>query len=455
MESDANSVPRRIHNAAATLATPLPLPNALVGSRVSVYWAGDQQWYEATVMKLDFVNNALLLRYDDDPSGDETQWEWEPALMKSMKFMDRPRNDALSHVEASTSKVSTGDNSCAGSTGAIGSVASERADDADAPGEGKSESNALNLSRLTPFNEQCIGRLVAVYWENHGLWYDGTVQEYDSAAGKHSILYSDDSCSWVNLRTAGRFLSDTKEGDAMILEQRKTKGIIPKGPQALALEQQAAAEAQRQQQMRMREHQRLILERQQGALQRQGARHANSKKRPHTVCAHRSHPIVPKDSPNPPPKKQQHAKAAKISNRAVKALLSIMTMDNHTERDKIQHALAQAAKHLKLKDEANLAAINAITSDLSRLDTDALKLAVRRLFQPPDGFENLQSTPHLLVGRRVLIFWPGDEQWYPGRVGGYVDGASEHGLAGMHRIDYDDGESYQHDLREAAYRFEK
>jgi hypothetical protein len=92
--------------------------------------------------------------------------------------------------------------------------------------------SALNLSRLTAFNEQCIGRLVAVYWEKHGLWYDGVVKGYDSGAGKHSVLYSDNTRAWASLRTKGRFLSDNAEGDALVKEQRRSSGITPKGPKA-------------------------------------------------------------------------------------------------------------------------------------------------------------------------------------------------------------------------------
>jgi hypothetical protein len=63
-EPEIDLLARRIQKAAAKLATPLALPHKLIDRRVSVYWAGDEQWYEATVMKVDFVNNgAPMLIY--------------------------------------------------------------------------------------------------------------------------------------------------------------------------------------------------------------------------------------------------------------------------------------------------------------------------------------------------------------------------------------------------------
>lgn len=149
-ETELEREARRIRKATADLGTPLRLPHRLIGCRISVYWAGDKAWYCATVMKVDFVNNAVLLKYDDNTSADETQWEWEPALSKTMKILDTS-GGAVGAPEAKTS-------------------AGAEAAEADAGAEKGGEGLALNLSRLTPFNEQCIGRMVAVYWEKHGLW---------------------------------------------------------------------------------------------------------------------------------------------------------------------------------------------------------------------------------------------------------------------------------------------
>lgn len=134
-------------------------------------------------------------------------------------------------------------------------------------------------------------------------------------------------------------------------------------------------------------------------------------------------------------------------------------MDVRAEPQAILASLTQAAGHFKAKDKTGLAAVNAIIADQSKWTESTLKLSLRRLLQPTDAVERLRGSPHLLVGRRLLIFWPGDEQWYPGRVGAYAEQGPvpvdvEDVPALMHRIDYDDGESYQHDLREAAFRFE-
>jgi len=79
------------------------------------------------------------------------------------------------------------------------------------------------------------------------------------------------------------------------------------------------------------------------------------------------------------------------------------------------------------------------------------------LHAAPDGDINakaqvrrlLQSTctePGTLVGCRVRIFWPGDAEWYPGTISHFDSGHM------LHKVDYDDGETYRHDLSEAAWR---
>lgn len=68
----------------------LELPRHVVGRRVEVYWAGDDRWYGATVMRRDWVHGALLLNYDDSHSMDERDWQWEPALKASMRVLPKP-----------------------------------------------------------------------------------------------------------------------------------------------------------------------------------------------------------------------------------------------------------------------------------------------------------------------------------------------------------------------------
>jgi hypothetical protein len=51
-----------------------------------------------------------------------------------------------------------------------------------------------------------------------------------------------------------------------------------------------------------------------------------------------------------------------------------------------------------------------------------------------------------LLRHRIQVYWPGDGRWYPGTVSAYD------GEARLHRVDYEDGESYTHELAEAAWR---
>ena len=71
---------------ALDLTTPLRLPRDAVGSTVEVYWAGDGRWFRATVVKCDYVNQAVCVQYEGEAYGKDTDGEWEPALAAGMRL---------------------------------------------------------------------------------------------------------------------------------------------------------------------------------------------------------------------------------------------------------------------------------------------------------------------------------------------------------------------------------
>jgi hypothetical protein len=42
------------------------------GSRISCRWSGDDQWYNATITRMDSNGSTLQIRYDDDGTVEET-----------------------------------------------------------------------------------------------------------------------------------------------------------------------------------------------------------------------------------------------------------------------------------------------------------------------------------------------------------------------------------------------
>ena len=84
------------------------------------------------------------------------------------------------------------------------------------------------------------------------------------------------------------------------------------------------------------------------------------------------------------------------------------------ERKEIELALVQAVAQIKTKDKAGVLAIKRVVAGIAAGWKDSeIKTAVRRLFQPGLAVEQMVQAPQLLVGQRLHVFWPGDEQWCP------------------------------------------
>ena len=158
------------------LSTPLRLPRDAIGCTVEVYWAGDGQWYRAEVLQRDFVNQAVLLRYEGEVYADGVDGEWEPATAASMRLVARPDASAdpsppVRAAPPSPAKRLPG--AAIGRAGADKDKAKEKG-----PGKGKkaskeeearrSSKKALNLARISSFcDDSCVGRCVAVFWPKH------------------------------------------------------------------------------------------------------------------------------------------------------------------------------------------------------------------------------------------------------------------------------------------------
>ena len=203
------------------LSTPLRLPRDSIGCTVEVYWAGDGQWYRAEVLQRDFVNQAVLLRYEGEVYADGVDGEWEPATAASMRLVARPEASAdpsppVRAAPPSPAKRLPG--AAIGRAGADKDKAKEKG-----PGKGKkaskeeearrSSKKALNLARISSFcDDSCVGRCVAVFWPKHVMWYEGEVTAFNKKTRRHRILYTDGRQEWANLAERGRFLSDDPEG---------------------------------------------------------------------------------------------------------------------------------------------------------------------------------------------------------------------------------------------------
>ena len=204
------------------LSTPCRLPRDAIGCTVEVYWAGDGQWYRAEVLQRDFVNQAVLLRYEGEVYADGVDGEWEPATAASMRLVARPDASAdpsppVRAAPPSPAKRLPG--------AAIGRAGADKDKAKEKPGAGKgkkaskeeearrAKKKALNLARISSFrDDSCIGRCVAVFWPKHVMWYEGEVTAFNKKTRRHRILYTDGRQEWANLAECGRFLSDDPEG---------------------------------------------------------------------------------------------------------------------------------------------------------------------------------------------------------------------------------------------------
>lgn len=69
-------------------------------------------------------------------------------------------------------------------------------------------------------------------------------------------------------------------------------------------------------------------------------------------------------------------------------------------------------------------------------------------FSSNPGLEGL-GPEEIVIGRRVLVYWPTEKTWYAGQIGRY-DAQSR-----LHWIEYDDGDRYRADVFTKRVRFER
>jgi len=131
------------------------VPDVAVGSRISVYWSSEGQYYDGAVNSISKNQNKAFVLYDDGDEG------W---------------------VNLETGEAELDDVAC----------------DDDDGDDGIPES----ATKRQKIEEVTIGSMITVYWPSEDQWYSGTVTRLNEAKKNEAfVLYSDGDKGWVNLDT--------------------------------------------------------------------------------------------------------------------------------------------------------------------------------------------------------------------------------------------------------------
>ena len=193
-----------------------------IGTRVAVWWAGDQQYYNAVVTRQRTYKKPFYIEYEGT---DETEWidfrknkfKILPPNPTAVVVSDHAINDNIANMLGSSKKVSSpkrfrlgspektnhlqknDDNKIDERTGTEKKRkrAMEHLDDDDSIDEVSGIANNEDVCNLIT-----VGSRVSVFWEGDSKYYDGSVtRERKNAATKHYLEYDDgEAAHWINFR---------------------------------------------------------------------------------------------------------------------------------------------------------------------------------------------------------------------------------------------------------------
>lgn len=453
--------------------------------------------------------NAAQRAYDDwkkqQPVGNEDEHEAEEdgdeeeAAAAGKRLKGSPTGSGPKPVAERAGSVSP----TAGGSPGVSPARADRAGSAAAAaspvGSVHDESKMLSLATGMSgsfLDDSCVGRQVAVFWPSHVRWYEGDVTGFNKKSRLHSILYTDGLVEWTNLVEHGRFLSDGPAGDEVLRRHHMAEGGSPRlapslfavdGAQAVTLmvppvgvnaepgRQRSAGTAEAaasapvakrtvpaktaEKPARRRTGRAVLTPAQIEKQKQQLAKAAAEKKRKIAEELRSVRKAAQKKAAAEATAERKAVAAAKAAAAAaeadekmisagtgavvappiVKALLPILSLQQK-QRDPILGALAKALRRSK-PGTGTYTNIQRVREQLKAkpLGANATKAAVRSMLQSPHSLSAID-------GQRVKIFWPGDARWYAASAGPYDADTN------LTRIDYDDGETYRHDLSEAAWR---
>eukprot|EP00873_Tetraselmis_striata_P037975 jgi/Tetstr1/458239/TSEL_044727.t1 len=228
-------------------------PGAAVRARVSVFWPGDQVYYKGRIIDYNREKSLHCIRYDDNEEEwlnlSEEYFKWlgprarsagySPALAAAVMALG-PDGITPPSVAALAEKTREADTSGPRGHNAVGyriGILWE-ADGAYHHGEvlayidhkhkhhilyddgedewiqltkeakvwrhkGRGASLPAGIAQgdSAPRGRSAIGWRIGVYWKEDTVFYEGEIKGYDSATGKHHILYDDSEDEYISLST--------------------------------------------------------------------------------------------------------------------------------------------------------------------------------------------------------------------------------------------------------------
>lgn len=151
--------------------------SSAIGSRVGIYWEGDETYYRAKLVGHDSKTGKYEVRYDDGVL-DWLQLEKEAFRWYTPRGQSAGYRSSLHQLFLRLG---------------AGNI---RADTCD------HESMTLPKHEAEPpvRPEDAISRRVSVYWPADGNWYSGEVLAYNVKNGLYHVLYMDGEDEWLSLR---------------------------------------------------------------------------------------------------------------------------------------------------------------------------------------------------------------------------------------------------------------
>ena len=151
-----------------------------VGSRVEIWWAGDDCYYKGTVTLEGKQKNRFFVKYDD---GEE---EWVNFSRQAFHLL--PTNGSTTVAAAKEESWSSSEEELVDE------------DDVDSSDEDVDETNLYNDFVYGAVDDVHVGSKLSVWWPAEKKYYEGKVAKIDNSRKPYFIKYKDGDEEWTDLR---------------------------------------------------------------------------------------------------------------------------------------------------------------------------------------------------------------------------------------------------------------
>lgn len=150
--------------------------SSALGSRVGIYWEGDETYYRAKLVGHDAKTGKYEVRYDDGVL------DWLQLENESFRWYTPRGKSAGYRISLHQLFLQLG-------AGNISAAVSN-----NVPSE-----HPKHESEPPSKPEEALHRRVAIYWPADGVWYPAEILAYNSSTALHHVLYLDGEDEWLDL----------------------------------------------------------------------------------------------------------------------------------------------------------------------------------------------------------------------------------------------------------------